>query len=69
MAPTHPAQARTPLGLPCGPRSHDELAIGVLLTAQWMLATGRRLEDYPALHHLEEDQLIEFWADGEMDGG
>lgn len=50
-----------------GPRCHEELMIAVLLTAQWMLLTGRRLGEYPVLHHHSADRLIEFWADAEME--
>ena len=46
-----------------GPQSPDEVVIGVALTAQWMLRTGRRLDEAPLLHELSGDQLIDFWAD------
>jgi hypothetical protein len=46
-----------------GPRSPDEIVIGVALTARWMLSTGRRLDQVPLMYDLTEDQLIDFWAD------
>lgn len=46
-----------------GPRSANEIVIGMALTATWMLATGRRLDQPPLLHDLTADQLIDFWAD------
>jgi hypothetical protein len=46
-----------------GPRSPDEVVIGVVLTTRWMLSTGRRLDQIPLMHDLTGDQLIDFWAD------
>lgn len=51
-----------------GPRSVNEVIIGMALTTTWMLTTGRRLDQMPLLHDLTADQLIEFWAD-DHDGG
>jgi hypothetical protein len=51
-----------------GPRSANEVIIGMALTTKWMLTTGRRLDQTPLLHDLTADQLIDFWAD-DHDGG
>lgn len=51
-----------------GPRSADEALIGVALTTQWMLVTGRRLRQDPTLHDLDLDELIDFWADDHQGG-
>jgi hypothetical protein len=51
-----------------GPRSANEVIIGMALTTKWMLTTGRRLDQTPLLHDLTADQLIDFWAD-DQDGG
>ncbi|WP_242882708.1 hypothetical protein [Actinomadura litoris] len=37
--------------------------MAIVLTTTWMLVTGRRLHQYPALHCLDSEQLIEFWAE------
>lgn len=46
-----------------GPRTADEVVIGLTLTTQWMLITGRYLHERPLLHDLPAGQLIDFWAD------
>lgn len=57
-----------PPEIPFGPRSANEVIIGMALTTKWMLTTGRRLDQIPLLHDLTADQLIDFWAD-DHDGG
>ena len=46
-----------------GPQTADDVIIGVALTTQWMLITGRRLHQSLLLHDLPTGQLIDFWAD------
>ena len=54
----------------CGPRSEDEIVIGIALTVTWMLATGRRLRcDVPLFHTLSTGDLIDFWADDHLEPG
>jgi hypothetical protein len=75
---TRPGAAPAPHGVstgrphppetPFGPRTVNEVIIGMALTAKWMLTTGRRLDQTPLLHDLTADQLIDFWAD-DHDGG
>ena len=62
-APDEKRSAASPLRHVHGPQSPEEVAIGVALTTQWMLTTGRRLGQEPLLHDLAADQLIDFWAD------
>lgn len=53
-----------------GPRSADDVAIGLALTTMWVLATGRRLRcDVPLFHDLPEGDLIDFWADDHINHG
>jgi hypothetical protein len=61
---TRPGAAPAPHGVstgrphppetPFGPRTVNEVIIGMALTAKWMLTTGR------LLHDLTADQLIDF---------
>lgn len=49
-----------------GPRDPDEAMLEMLLTTTWMLATGRRLYQRPAMHRLSPEELIDFWADDNL---
>ena len=50
-----------PVGL-YGPRTPDEVLLGITLTSTWMLNTGRCLGAFPLLHDLDAAELIDFWA-------
>jgi hypothetical protein len=60
-----PQRAARPPGTrqPPGPRTADDIVIGLALTTRWMLITGRRLNQRPLLHILPAEQLLDFWAD------
>ncbi len=45
--------------------NEDELLARVLITS-WTLATGRTLRAGATPQSLSEEELIDFWADGEM---
>lgn len=49
-----------------GPADDDDEILARVLIACWTLATGRTLRDDVRPQFLSEEELISFWADGQM---